>query len=109
MSPAAVSKQYKTVNGKQMAYHDIGTGVPVRFLHGNPTSSYLWRDIVPHISVQARYVVPDLIGQGDSDKLDDAGVGSYSFVERREYLDACSNNSNSATKSPLLSMTGAPH
>jgi haloalkane dehalogenase len=87
MTTAPLSKQYKTVNGKRMAYHDVGTGDPVVFLHGNPTSSYLWRDIVPHVSGQARCVVPDLIGQGDSDKLDDPGPGSYRFVEHREYLD----------------------
>jgi haloalkane dehalogenase len=87
MSTAALSKQYKTVNGKQMAYHDNGTGHPVVFLHGNPTSSYLWRDIVPHVSGQARCVVPDLIGQGDSDKLDNPGADSYTFKEHRQYLD----------------------
>ncbi len=87
MSIEPLSKQYKTVNGKQMAYHDVGEGPTVVFLHGNPTSSYLWRDIVPHVSGMARCVVPDLIGQGDSDKLDDSGPGSYRFVEHREYLD----------------------
>lgn len=87
MSIEPLSKQCKTVNGKRMAYHDVGTGDSVVFLHGNPTSSYLWRDIVPHVSGQARCVVPDLIGQGDSDKLDDPGPGSYTFVEHREYLD----------------------
>ncbi len=87
MSIEPLSKQYASVNGKQMAYHDVGSGDPVVFLHGNPTSSYLWRDIVPHVSGMHRCVVPDLIGQGDSDKLDDPGVDSYSFVEHREYLD----------------------
>jgi haloalkane dehalogenase len=87
MSTEPLSKQYKTVNGKQMAYHDVGTGNPVVFLHGNPTSSYLWRDIIPHVSDQARCIAPDLIGQGDSDKLDNVGPDSYTFVEHREYLD----------------------
>ncbi|MBT5139752.1 MAG: haloalkane dehalogenase [Acidimicrobiaceae bacterium] len=87
MSTTPLSKQYKTVNGKQMAYHDVGTGDTVLFLHGNPTSSYLWRDIVPHVSDQARCVVPDLVGQGDSDKLGDTGPDSYTFVVHREYLD----------------------
>ncbi|MBT5756901.1 MAG: haloalkane dehalogenase [Acidimicrobiaceae bacterium] len=87
MSIEVLTKQYRTVNGKQMAYHDVGTGDPVVFLHGNPTSSYLWRDIIPHVSGQARCIAPDLIGQGDSDKLDDTGPGSYTFVEHREYLD----------------------
>jgi haloalkane dehalogenase len=87
MSIPALSKQYKTVNGKQMAYHDVGAGNAVVFLHGNPTSSYLWRDIVPHVSAQTRCVVPDLIGQGDSEKIDNPGSDSYTFVEHREYLD----------------------
>jgi haloalkane dehalogenase len=87
MSIEPLSKQYATVSGKQMAYHDVGTGDTVLFLHGNPTSSYLWRDIVPHVSDRARCVVPDLIGQGDSDKVDASGPGSYTFLEHREYLD----------------------
>ncbi len=87
MTTEALSKQYKTVHGKRMAYHEVGTGDPVVFLHGNPTSSYLWRDVVPHVSGRARCIVPDLIGQGDSDKLDDPGPGSYTFVEHRGYLD----------------------
>lgn len=86
MSTAPLSKQYKTVNGKQMAYHEVGEGDPVVFLHGNPTSSYLWRDIIPHVAGQARCIAPDLIGQGDSAKLDDTGPDSYRFVEHREYL-----------------------
>ncbi len=86
MTSAPLSKQYLSVNGKQMAYHDVGTGDPVVFLHGNPTSSYLWRDVVPHVSGTARCVVPDLIGHGDSDKLDDPGAHSYTFTEHRDYL-----------------------
>lgn len=91
MTTAVLSKQYKNVNGKQMAYHDTGSVSGsqdvVVFLHGNPASSYLWRNVVPHVFGQARCVVPDLIGQGDSDKLDDPGPGSYTFIEHREYLD----------------------
>ena len=82
-----LTKQYATVNGKQMAYHETGTGRSVVFLHGNPTSSYLWRNIIPHVSDSARCIAPDLIGQGDSDKLDDTGPDSYRFVEHRTYLD----------------------
>ena len=70
-----------------MAVHDEGSGDPVVFLHGNPTSSYLWRNVVPHVADSHRCIVPDLIGQGDSDKLDDSGPGSYTFVEHRRYLD----------------------
>ncbi|MCY3950405.1 MAG: haloalkane dehalogenase [Acidimicrobiaceae bacterium] len=87
LSAEPLSKSYAAVNGKQMAYHDSGSGDPVVFLHGNPTSSYLWRNIVPHVRPHARVVAPDLIGQGDSDKLDDTGPDSYRFVEHREYLD----------------------
>ena len=70
-----------------MAYHEVGEGDPVVFLHGNPTSSYLWRNIIPHVSGNARCIAPDLIGQGDSDKLDDVSPGTYRFVDHREYLD----------------------
>lgn len=86
LSTAPLSKQYQTVEGKRMAYHETGTGDPVVFLHGNPTSSYLWRNIIPHLSDRARCIAPDLIGQGDSDKLDDTGPGSYRYVEHRRYL-----------------------
>jgi haloalkane dehalogenase len=87
MDSAPLDKTFHTVLGKQMAVHDVGTGDPVVFLHGNPTSSYLWRNVVPYVSDQARCVVPDLIGHGDSDKLDDPGPGSYTFVEHRAFLD----------------------
>ncbi|MDJ0923286.1 MAG: haloalkane dehalogenase [Acidimicrobiia bacterium] len=83
-----MDKHYTAVLGKQMAYVDVGSGDPVLFLHGNPTSSYLWRNIIPHASDIARCIAPDLIGMGDSDKLDDSGPDSYRFVEHRRYLDA---------------------
>ena len=82
-----LEKQYRTVNGKQMAFHERGEGRSVVFLHGNPTSSYLWRNVIPAVAENARCIVPDLIGQGDSDKLDDTGPESYRFVEHRFYLD----------------------
>ena len=82
-----LDKQYLTVNGKQMAFHERGEGRSVVFLHGNPTSSYLWRNVIPAVAEHARCIVPDLIGQGDSDKLDDTGPESYRFVEHRFYLD----------------------
>ena len=85
--PTPLEKQYVTINGKQMAYHERGEGRSVVFLHGNPTSSYLWRNVIPAVAEHARCIVPDLIGQGDSDKLDDTGPDSYRFVEHREYLD----------------------
>lgn len=76
------------VLGRSMAYVDEGTGDPIVFLHGNPTSSYLWRNVMPHLEGRGRLIAPDLIGMGDSDKLPDAGPGSYRFVEHRRYLDA---------------------
>ena len=90
-SSEPLSKQYKTVLGKKMAYHEAGEGDPIVFLHGNPTSSYLWRNIIPHLSGKARCIAPDLIGQGDSDKLDDVSPGTYRFVDHLEYLDGLLN------------------
>lgn len=87
IDPAPLAKSYATVEGKRMAFHESGTGDPVVFLHGNPTSSYLWRNVIPHVTGRARCIAPDLIGQGDSDKLDHTGPGSYRFVEHRRYLD----------------------
>ncbi len=89
MNSSAVlfDKKRVEVNGKNMAYIDEGSGDPIVFLHGNPTSSYLWRNIIPHLTDQGRCVAPDLIGMGDSDKLDQVGADSYRFVEHREYLD----------------------
>ncbi|AGC60233.1 haloalkane dehalogenase DhaA_1 [Mycobacterium liflandii 128FXT] len=87
IDPTPLTKRRLAVDGKQMAYHESGEGRSVVFLHGNPTSSYLWRNIIPHVSDRARCIAPDLIGQGDSDKLDDTGPGSYRFVEHRHYLD----------------------
>jgi len=57
-------------------------------LHGNPTSSYLWRNVLPHLQPLGRCIAPDLIGMGDSDKLPNSGPGSYRFVEHRRHLDA---------------------
>jgi haloalkane dehalogenase len=81
-------KQFATVLGKRMAYVETGSGDPIVFLHGNPTSSYLWRNVIPHVEHLGRCIAPDLIGMGDSDKLDDVGPGSYRLVEHRRYLDA---------------------
>ena len=87
ISSNPLEKKMIEVNGKQMAVHDSGSGQSVVFLHGNPTSSYLWRNIIPHVATTARCVAPDLIGHGDSDKLDDTSPGQYTFVQHREYLD----------------------
>jgi haloalkane dehalogenase len=81
-------KKRARVLGKTMAYIEAGQGDPIVFLHGNPTSSYLWRNIIPHLEGMGRCLAPDLIGMGDSEKLDDSGPGRYRFVEHRGYLDA---------------------
>ena len=80
-------KNKVAVNGKAMAYTELGSGDPIVFLHGNPTSSYLWRNVMPHLADMGHCIAPDLIGMGDSDKLDNSGPESYHFVEHREYLD----------------------
>lgn len=82
-------KSFVTVKGKQMAYVSLGDTdkTPVLFLHGNPTSSYLWRNVMPHVSEEYHAIAPDLIGMGDSDKLDNPNAESYRFVEHRDYLD----------------------
>ncbi len=71
-----------------MAYVEMGDGPPIVFQHGNPTSSYLWRNIMPHLEPHGRCVALDLIGMGDSDKLADSGPDRYRFVEHREFFDA---------------------
>jgi haloalkane dehalogenase len=70
-----------------MAYIDVGEGHPIVFLHGNPTSSYLWRNVMPHLEGAGRLIAPDLIGMGDSAKLSNPGPDRYTFVEHRHYLD----------------------
>ena len=69
-----------------MAYVDKGQGDPTVFLHGNPTSSYLWRNIMPYAEEAGRIIAPDLIGMGDSEKLENSGPDSYTFQEHAKYL-----------------------
>lgn len=80
-------KSRTTVDGLDMAYVEIGNGDPIVFLHGNPTSSYLWRNVMPHLESMGRLIAPDLVGMGDSAKLVDSGPGRYLFIEHRRYLD----------------------
>ena len=89
ISAAEPEKRFVEVKGKRMAYVELGKGDPIVFLHGNPTSSYLWRNVMPHMEGQGRCLAPDLIGMGDSDKLENSGPDRYRFIEHREYLDAC--------------------
>ncbi|MGH7894330.1 MAG: haloalkane dehalogenase [Candidatus Binatia bacterium] len=81
-------KKRASVNGRTMAYVEAGTGDPIVLLHGNPTSSYLWRNVIPHLEPLGRCIAPDLIGMGDSDKLEPSGPDRYRFVEHRAFLDA---------------------
>ncbi len=82
------AKKQATILGHRMSYVEEGSGDPIVFLHGNPTSSYLWRNIMPHLTDLGRCMAPDLIGMGDSDKLAPSGPEAYRFVEHRQYLDA---------------------
>jgi len=91
MTPSAVSahdpypRHRIAVLDSEMAFVDTGGGAPVVFLHGNPTSSYLWRNVIPPVASRGRCLAPDLIGMGDSGK---APTGRYRFVDHARYLDA---------------------
>ena len=88
MNTSIPQKKKIQVLDKKMAYVEIGKGAPIVFQHGNPTSSYLWRNIMPHLKNHGRCIAIDLIGMGDSDKLDNSGSDRYTFFEHRRYLDA---------------------
>jgi haloalkane dehalogenase len=81
-------KKFATVMGRRMAYVEEGTGDAIVFQHGNPTSSYLWRNVMPHCAGLGRLIACDLIGMGDSDKLSDSGPSRYRYAEQRDYLFA---------------------
>jgi len=87
MQTAEHPKQRVEVEGHTMAYVEMGEGDPIVFLHGNPTSSYLWRNVMPHLADQGRCLAPDLIGCGDSDKLADSGPDRYHYLEHLRFLD----------------------
>lgn len=88
MSEQPLAKKFVTVLGHRMAYHERGAGAPILFLHGNPTSSYLWRDVIPELEGQGRLIAPDLIGMGDSDKLPEVKPDTYRFITHRDHLRA---------------------
>jgi haloalkane dehalogenase len=88
MTEQPLSKKFVDVLDARMAYHQRGEGRPVLFLHGNPTSSYLWRDVIPELEGLGRLIALDLIGMGDSDKLASPGPDSYRFATHRKYLRA---------------------
>jgi haloalkane dehalogenase len=88
MTETPLAKKTVDVLGARMAYHERGEGTPVLFLHGNPTSSYLWRDVIPELTGLGRLIAPDLIGMGDSAKLPNPGPNTYRFTTHRHYLGA---------------------
>ena len=79
-------KKKITINNKTMSYIDEGEGDTIIFQHGNPTSSYLWRNVMPHLEGQGRLIACDLIGMGDSEKLTNSGPDSYNYFEHRDFL-----------------------
>ena len=81
-----MDKKYKEILGKRMAYLDSGAGQSIVFLHGNPASSFLWRNITPHVDDIGRIVVPDLIGMGDSEKLEGTDNPDYQYHGQYKYL-----------------------
>ena len=82
------ARKFITIKGRQMAYVDEGQGDAIVFQHGNPTSSYLWRNIMPHCEGLGRLIACDLIGMGESEKLDNSGPDRYTYAEQRDYLFA---------------------
>nr|BAJ23990.1 haloalkane dehalogenase DbhA [Bradyrhizobium sp. HWK12] len=86
MTEQPLAKTTMNVLGRMMAFHERGEGAPIVLLHGNPTSSYLWRNVVPELEGCGRIIVPDLIGMGSSEKLPQPGPGTYTFETHRTYL-----------------------
>ena len=85
-------KSSVNIDGQKLAYIDVGEGTPIVMLHGNPTSSFLWRNIISHLNDLGRVIVPDLIGHGDSDKLPvSMGPDRYKFENTFKYLDKLLN------------------
>jgi len=78
-------RKRQAVLDSEISYVDVGTGPPIVFLHGNPTSSYLWRNIIPHVSPYGRCLAPDLVGMGQSKR---SPSYSYRFTDHARYLDA---------------------
>lgn len=87
LSIMRIKQKNEQVLGLEMAYREVGKGDPIVFLHGNPTSSHLWRDVIPEVAEFGRCIAPDLVGMGDSQKIRPSGPNTYRFVEHRAYLD----------------------
>jgi haloalkane dehalogenase len=88
MSEQPLARKFVNVLDSRIAFHERGKGAPILFLHGNPTSCYLWRDVIPELEGRSRLIAPDLIGMGDSGKLENPGPDTYRFVTHRKYLAA---------------------
>src|ERR1700709_649027 len=88
MTEQPLAKTIVDVLGRRMACHARGEGAPVLLLHGNPASSYLWRDVLPELEGVGRLIAPDLIRMGDSAKLPNPGPDTYRFTTHRRYLAA---------------------
>ena len=88
MSLPFAAKKFIEIKGRRMAYIDEGEGAPIVFQHGNPTSSYLWRNVMPYSRGLGRLIAADLIGMGDSEKLPDSGPERYTYAEQRSFLFA---------------------
>ena len=82
------AKKFIEIEGHRMAYIDEGEGAPIVFAHGNPTSSYLWRNVMPVCRGLGRLIACDMIGMGDSDKLPNSGPDRYTYAEQRSFLFA---------------------
>jgi haloalkane dehalogenase len=80
------NKKFLIIDGYRMSYIDEGDGDAIVFQHGNPTSSYLWRNVMPHCKGLGRLIACDLIGMGDSDKLKPSGPDRYTYLEHRDFL-----------------------
>ena len=97
-----VMKKFAVVKGRRMAFVESGEGPAIVFQHGNPTSSFLWRNVMPHCAGLGRLIACDLIGMGDSDKLPDSGPDRYTYAEQREYLFALWDQLNLGSRVVLV-------
>ena len=97
-----INKKSLNINNKQMAFIDEGNGETLIFIHGNPTSSFLWRNIAPHFIEKYRVIVPDLIGMGDSDKLEGIDNENYNFKGHYKFLSELIKNLNIMTPIHLV-------
>ena len=100
-------KQRRRILGSEMAYVEVGEGDPIVLLHGNPTSSYLWRNVLPHLQPLGRCIAPDLIGMGDSDKLLAVVPARIASSSTAATSTPCSKPWMCTSGSPWSCMTGA--